>query len=152
MRYARAEVEKLAEETEIFGDTYCDFMKAYSPDRPNNEHASSSTQHLKIWTKDAIRRLKKLLRRVQALNEDSGYLSFDAWKTRHRWSLIESAVKCLRASLDVAKESINCFRNIRTIEHLCELLTKLETAATVERRHKVEVKHGVDFERAQDEL
>ena len=153
MRYARTEVERLAEETEIFADIYCDFMKAYPANPPNNKRTSSSTQqYLKTWTKDAVRRLKKLLSRVQALNEDSGYLSFDAWKARHRWHLTESAVKCLRASLDAASESINCFRNIRTIEHLFELLWKLETAVNEERRQELEVQHGANVERAKNEL
>jgi hypothetical protein len=154
MRYARTEVENLADEIEIFTDLYFDLLNACRTGPQTSKRASISIERLKIWVAGATESFEELLCRVEALDESGEYSLLDTLtaRARLRWQRSESAAKCLRASLGVARESIACFTNIRNIEHLCELLDVLETAVSEEQRRSIELKCGTNVELVKDEL
>jgi hypothetical protein len=154
MRYARTEVENLADEIEIFTDLYFDLLNTCRIGPQTSKRATISIERLKIWVEGAIERFEELLCRVEALDESGEYSLLDTLtaRARLRWQRSESAAKCLRASLGVARESIACFTNIRNIEHLCELLDVLETAVSEEQRRQIESKCGTNVELVKDEL
>jgi hypothetical protein len=152
MRHACAELQALADDIGFVAYLYNEFEKSCAPDVKKDALISSPAKRLRRWTRDALRSFEELLQRVKGLTRDSEHSFVELWIARIRWLLEESAVKALRASLSVARESIICITNIRVIEHLRQILKLFETAKTEEELQKIEIQLGKTWKETVDNL
>ncbi|CAO2655764.1 Nn.00g045670.m01.CDS01 [Neocucurbitaria sp. VM-36] len=146
IRYARREIEDLAKEMVMFSKLYEQFLDAYRTASKSETSFSSAAECLISWTMDAIHDFKILRNKVRALAGDPKYSVLDTIAAHVRWYFSETAVKYLRASLIVARESMIGITNIRAIQKLDEQLKELRTALTQEHRQAVELKFGMTVE------
>jgi hypothetical protein len=149
IRHAPAEAETLTAEIDMFRDLYYQLLET---DVEKDGRATSATKRLEVWSQDAIRGFQQLLGRVKALRGGPRYSILETLTARLQWYLNESAVKCLRASLSVARQTINCFLNIRAIEYLSKILEELRSAVTEEGRREVETRYDMNSETARNQL
>jgi hypothetical protein len=119
IKNSRGDIGQLANESIIFADLYQRFLIAC---KESNDNASSSEAivELKAWAKSCIRGLRKLLDKVDVLRfEDRSSRSIEETLIAHlEWLFSKSTVKALRASLSVARESMN---GVSTLMHLKKL-------------------------------
>jgi hypothetical protein len=152
MRHACAELQALADETGFVAYLYHEFEKSCAPDVRKDALISSPAKRLERWTRSALRSFEKLLQKVKALVRDSENSLLQTWVAHIRWLLKESAVKALRASLSVARESIMCITNIRAVEHLRQILKLLETARAEGKLQQIEIQLGTTWKKTLDNL
>jgi hypothetical protein len=119
IKNSRQDIEQLANETIIFADLYQRFS-IVCKESDDNASSSEAIVELKAWAKSCIRGLKNLLAKVKVLrfgNESSR--SIEETIIAHlEWLFNKNTVKALRASLSVARESIN---GVSTLMHLNKL-------------------------------
>jgi hypothetical protein len=113
MKTARRDMTKLVAEMETFADLYNDFYGVCIADR---KRGTASTKRLVAWIMQAITAFKTLLDRVRALAGETAHGVLDTLAAHVKWYFSENDVKCLRASLSVARESMRGFSNIAVIE------------------------------------
>ena len=92
---------------------------------------------------------KNLLHRVQAVGRDPRYehSTLEVITAHYRWIMSKSTLRYLRASLNVARQSMVAFTNIRVLGKLNEELAYLRSAlASPDKRHNIELRHGVTLE------
>ncbi|KAF2684921.1 hypothetical protein K458DRAFT_487167 [Lentithecium fluviatile CBS 122367] len=149
VKYARREIRKTADEMIIFAELFEGFLDCCSDGTPSDTRSSFSAKPLISWTRRAIRGLQKLLSELEALVADPGdeYSLVETLTAHVKWYFSKSSVGGLRASLSVARESINGFTNIRCIEKLEEQLRFLEQAVRDGERQTLEAKLGMAVEK-----
>jgi hypothetical protein len=92
---------------------------------------------------------RNLLHRVQAVGRDPGceHSTIDVITAHYRWIMSKSTLRYLRASLNVARQSMVAFTNIRVLGKLNEELAYLQSAlASSTERQSIELRHGVKLE------
>lgn len=146
IRYARRDIESLAEEIGLFSGLYENFLDACPLSSGSEAHSPSSNERLISWTRAAIRDYKKLRKEVGALARDPNPSLLDTVAAHVRWYFRETTVKYLRASLCVARESITGLTNIRAIEKLDEQLSFLKSVLSTEQKRKIEIEYGMPVE------
>jgi hypothetical protein len=154
IKYARDDINKVAEEMFIFAEQLGQFLRTCSDSPLSTPFVSFSPESLVSWTKGATRGLKRLLREVKALTSDVRYdYSIVERVTAHvKWYFSKGSMKRFRASLRVARESMNGFTNIRVIEKLNEQLIFLKQAIREGNRTKIEAELGMTVEKSIENL
>jgi hypothetical protein len=119
IKNSRGDIGRLANESIIFADLYQRFSVACKESNDNTS-SSGAIVELKAWAKSCIRGLRKLLDKVDVLRfEDRSSRSIEETLIAHlEWLFSKNTVKALRASLSVARESIN---GVSTLMHLKKL-------------------------------
>jgi hypothetical protein len=148
IKNSRRDVRELAKETKIFADIYQRFSSVRD-ESGYNASSSVAIVELDAWAQSCIHSLKKLLDKVRILT--SGDRSSRSIEERIiaylEWFFSKNTVKALRASLSVARESIN---GVSTLMHLTKLdavIKKLKEASKDrELRRDWENKHHVTLE------
>jgi hypothetical protein len=148
INYASRDISKIAEEMIIFAEQFGGFLRVCSDSPASTTPSSFSPTSLISWTKRATHGLRKLLREVKALTSDVKYdYSIVERVTAHlKWYFSKDSVKCFRASLRVARESMNGFTNVRLIEKLDEQLLFLKRAIREGNRKALEAELGMTVE------
>ncbi|KAJ4371178.1 hypothetical protein N0V83_004394 [Neocucurbitaria cava] len=147
VRHARREIKHLAEEMGTFAKLYEYFIDDYYRARSDSEACfRSAAKSLISWAKKAIRDFKVLHHKVCALAGDPEYSLLETVAAHMKWYFSKTAVKYLRASLVVARESMIGITNIRAIQKLDEDLAWLRSAFTQEQKQEIKEKFGMPVE------
>jgi hypothetical protein len=146
IRNAPRELSKLSEEMRLFTDIYSVFCRACYYDASRNSNIESPIRHLVAWTEDAIHGFNKLLEKVGLLIDGSTSSVAQRFAARMKWYFNEKEVKCTRASLSVARQSISALSNIRNIGKIDEEIQMLKEAILQGNRRIVEKELGMSVE------
>ncbi|KAH6616470.1 hypothetical protein C7974DRAFT_45351 [Boeremia exigua] len=127
---SRKDIERLANETIIFAGLYKRFLRACEEDPDAYTTDVSAILPLISWAQKTVDSLTTLLQRVESLYPQSKpRTDFEDRAVAHLvWYRSTSTVKALRASLSVARESINGFSNLMCLEKLKDQLKTLRKA------------------------
>jgi hypothetical protein len=119
IKNSRRDIGKLADETVIFAEIYQRFSSVCG-ESDDNASRSVAIMELGAWARSCIHGLEELLDKVEVLLcEDKSSHSIEETLIAHlQWLFSKSTVKALRASLSVARESIN---GVSTLIHLNKL-------------------------------
>jgi hypothetical protein len=145
MRHAPRELSKLVDEMRLYTDIYSEFCRACH-DTARKSNIGSPIRHLVAWTKDAIRGFKELLGKVGLLIDGSTSSVAQRCAARMKWYFNEKEIKCTRASLSVARQSISALSNIRIIGKIDEEIQMLEEIILQGNRRIIEEKLGMSVE------
>jgi hypothetical protein len=145
IRNAPRELSKLADEMRLFTDIYSVFYKACDYDTAGKSNIRSSIRYLVAWTEDAIRGFKELLGKVGLLIDGSTSSVAQRCAARIKWHFNGKEVKCTRASLSVARQSISALSNIRIIGKIDEEIQMLQEAL-LQGNRRIEKKLGMSVE------
>jgi hypothetical protein len=143
IRNAPRELSKLADEMRLFRDVCSEFYRACYHDTAHNSNIESPIRHLVAWTQDAIRGFNEILGQVGLLIDGSTSSVAQRFAARIKWYFNEKEVKCTRASLSVARQSISALSNIRIIGKIDEEIHMLREAILQGNREIVEEKLGM---------
>ncbi|KAF1831349.1 hypothetical protein BDW02DRAFT_572106 [Decorospora gaudefroyi] len=144
IRNAPRELSKLVDEVRLFTDIYLEFYWAFDNDMSKSNimspirHLRSPVKLLAAWTEGAIRGFHKLLGKVGLLIDGSRSSVVQRCAARIEWYFNEKEVKCTRASLSVARQSISALLNIRIIGKIDEEIQMLERAIRKGNRRIIE--------------
>lgn len=130
IKNSRKDIQKLANETIMFAGLYQRFLRACDEDPNAYRTDAAATRPLITWAQSTVDSLKELLQKVEALHPQSKpRFNFEDKAISHLvWYRSASAVKTLRVSLSVARESINGFSNLMCLDKLKELLKAINLA------------------------
>lgn len=142
IKYARRDISNIVNEINIFAEFFEHFRYSCSNSPASNARNSFSLESLITWTRSAIHGLGELLKNISALSTDDNHSLVKTVHAHLKWYFNKSAVCCFRASLRVARESMNGFMNIRAIEKLDEQLQFLKQTLGQEERQAIEEKIG----------
>jgi hypothetical protein len=119
IKNSRRDIEELANETIIFADLYQKFSSVCN-ESDDNASSSVAIAELNAWARSCIHGLEDLLDKVDVLlcEDKSSHFLEERLIAHLQWLFSKSTVKALRASLSVARESIN---GIGTLMHLNKL-------------------------------
>ena len=149
IRYAKRELRDLEKEIDLFAGIFDSFLDACDEASLETEGASRIKRNLRSWTERLMEGFKNLLHRVQAVGRDPRYehSTLEVITAHYRWIMSKSTLRYLRASLNVARQSMVAFTNIRVLGKLNEELAYLRSAlASPDKRHNIELRHGVTLE------
>jgi hypothetical protein len=149
IKYAKRELQDLDEEINLFADIYDTFLDACDEASLDIEGASRIKRHLRSWTEKVKEGFRNLLHRVQAVVRDPRYehSTIEVITAHYRWIMSKSTLRYLRACLNVARQSMVAFTNIRVLGKLNEELAFLQSALTsTAERQSIELRHGVGLE------
>jgi hypothetical protein len=146
IRNAPRELSRLADEMRLFTDIYSEFYRACYCDTARKSNIRSPIRHLVAWTKDAIHGFNELLGKVGLLIDGSTSSVAQRCAARIKWYLNEKEVKCTRASLSVARQSISALSNIRFIGKINEEIQMLKEAIRQGNRQSIEKGLGMSVE------
>ncbi|KAH8642440.1 hypothetical protein IG631_05382 [Alternaria alternata] len=149
IKYAKRELRDLEEEIDLFVDIYDSFLDACDEASQDIEGASKIKRHLRSWTRKVMEGFRNLLHRVQAVGRDPRYehSTIEVITAHYRWIMSKSTLRYLRACLNVARQSMIAFTNIRVLGKLNEELAYLQSALTsTTERQSIELRHGVRLE------
>ncbi|CAI9629258.1 hypothetical protein GT037_001442 [Alternaria burnsii] len=148
IKYARSELEGLTDEMDIFTGTYTAFLRCCAKEGKQQKRVSVAKEKLVIWTRQAIQDYKKLLHKVDALARHPVHkhtvteLAFAQLK----WPFRKNHVVYLRASLNVARQSLVSFTNIHNMAILDEQLDLLKAVISRRERKEIEKEYGMTKE------
>lgn len=148
IKYARSELEGLTDEMDIFTGTYTAFLRCCAKEGKHQKRVSVAKEKLVIWTRQAIQDYKKLLHKVDALARHPVHkhtvteLTFAQFK----WPFRKNHVVYLRASLNVARQSLVSFTNIHNMAILDEQLNLLKAVISQRERKEIEKEYGMTKE------
>ncbi|CAN9198563.1 unnamed protein product [Alternaria alternata] len=148
IKYARSELEGLTDEMDIFTGTYTAFLRCCAKEGKHQKRVSVAKEKLVIWTRQAIQDYKKLLHKVDALARHPVHkhtvteLAF----TQFKWPFRKNHVVYLRASLNVARQSLVSFTNIHNMAILDEQLDLLKAVISQRERKEIEKEYGMTKE------
>ncbi|KAF1932706.1 uncharacterized protein M421DRAFT_399130 [Didymella exigua CBS 183.55] len=130
IKNSRRDIEELASETIIFAGLYKKFLRACDDDRDAYTTDALAVRSLITWATRTADSLRQLLRKVEALYPQSKSSSKLEKKAISHivWLGSKSAVKALRDSLSVARESINGFSNLMCLKKLKKQIKSLKSA------------------------
>lgn len=149
IKNAPRDVATLTDETIIFTGLYSTFLKTCEDNSGTCRGATPSITRLKVWAESTIERLRKLLQEADAISPTSNtrYSLRKTTKASIKWLVKRNVVVALKASLDVARQSIEGFTNLMCIRKLNEELAILRDALTnLERRRVLERKLDMTLE------
>ena len=130
MKNSRKDIEKLANETIIFGGLYKRFLRTCDKDSQAYTIDVLAINPLISWAKQTVGGLLDLLEEVEALLPRSK-IRFN-WEekaiARLVWLTSTDKIKGLRASLSVGRESINGFSNLMCLKALKDEMVMLKSA------------------------
>jgi hypothetical protein len=150
IKNSRRDVRELARETDIFTDIYQRFLSVRE-ESDDNASSSAAIKELDAWAQSCIHGLETLLDKVEVLlcKDKSSHFIEEKFIAHLQWLFSKSTVKGLRASLSVARESIN---GVSTLMHLNKLdawIKQLKEASKDrELRRNLEKKFDVPLEDA----
>lgn len=148
---SRRDIFELTDETVIFSDLCGEYLRACADDHEAHSRRSSSIQHLETWIRKLLGSLNNVLQKVGALKRGRKHRSSveDRIIAYIEWYLSKSAVKRLRASMAVARETIKGSSNIMCIQKLDEELRMLKEALVSSplRRREIEKRLGMTIEK-----
>ncbi|KAF3042327.1 hypothetical protein E8E12_001918 [Didymella heteroderae] len=149
IKNAPREVANLMDETIIFTGLYSTFLQICEDDSEIRQGAMPSIARLKIWAGSTIERLKRILQEADAISPAS-HTRHSLRKTGRaswKWLVKRNVVAALKASLNVARQSIEGFSNLMCIRKLNEELAILQGAVTnPKQRRALEQKLGTLLE------
>lgn len=130
IKNSRRDIEKLANETIMFAGLYKRFLRACKEDSDAYTTDASAVRPLISWAQRTVDSLNELLQKVEVLYPKFKPRSaFEDKAIAHLvWSRSTGAVKALRASLSVARESINAFSNLMCLKKLKDQINMLREA------------------------
>jgi hypothetical protein len=145
IKFARRELEELTNEMQGFTALYCDFHNACSTRKRQTGLVLSAQKRLADWTKKAIEDFKELSYTVDALSTEPIYqhTTFQVAVAHYDWYRSKSYLEYLRASLSVARQSMNGFTNICNMELLDEQIMYLKSLLTVKQKREIEKEFGM---------
>jgi hypothetical protein len=146
IRSAPRDVDKLVKEMEIFAGLYEDFLEICSSGEKHDARSISAVKLLAAWARKAIKGMTKLLERVQALSGGPLNSKMETLVAYLRWYFSDREVKFLRSSLNVARESIIGFSNIRAVQRLEEQIRLLKAAMAQDNQQTIEARLDVSLE------
>ncbi|CAN9174367.1 unnamed protein product [Alternaria alternata] len=149
IKYAKRELRDLEEEVDLFAGIFDSFLDACDEASLETEGASIIKRHLRSWTEKVMEGFENLLERVQAVGRDPRYehSTIEVITAHYRWIMSKSTLRYLRACLNVARQSMIAFTNIRVLGKLNEELAYLQSALTsTAERQSIELRHGVRLE------
>lgn len=147
IKNSRRDIADLSDETVIFAGLCEEFLRTFTDTKSK---AASSVAPLITWLRRTNTELSELLQKVEALTPDPTYrVSIQETLIAYlEWYFSKNAVKKLRASLTIARESMNGFSNVLCIQKLNEELQILKNALRdASSRKTMEEKLGVKLER-----
>jgi hypothetical protein len=150
IKNSRRDIGELAKETIIFADLYQRFS-GVCEESDDNANGSIAVVELDAWAQTCIDGLKEMLRKVEVLlSRDRSSRSIEEKLIAYlQWLFSKSTVKALRASLSVARESINGFSTLMHLNKLDTLIKRLREAfRDQELRRDLERKFHVPLEEA----
>jgi hypothetical protein len=154
IKNSRQDIKELARETRIFANIYQRFSGVCKePD--DNASSSVAIVELDAWAQSCIHGLEKLLDKVEVLlcKDKSSHFIEEKLIAHLQWLFSKSTVKALRASLSVARESINGVSTLVHLKNLKVLIKRLEEASeNRELRRDWEKKLRVSLEEAISKL
>jgi hypothetical protein len=150
IKNSRRDIEALAKETIIFADLYQKFSIACDE---SDENASNSVAMVELdaWAQSCIRGLEKLLDKVDVLlSRGKSSRSIEETLIAHlEWLFNKNTVKALRASLSVARESINGVSTLMCLNKLDAMIQNFREASKDRKlRRDLEEKYRVPLEKA----
>lgn len=148
VQHAREDIAHLANESITFAGLYDTFRETCDGELELVD-ASLATQRLTIWTEDIIDELNRILEKVNTLRLDNNNKrSITGVLVAHlEWFFKRSAVERLRASLSVARDTINGFCIMIVLRKLDTELNMLNNALLDnEKRQVIESKLKVKLE------
>lgn len=148
IKNSRRDIGKLAKETIIFAGLYHMFSSVCK-ESDASVRDSVAIAELNSWAQTSVDGLEELLQKVEALTPgDKSSRSIEESLIAHvQWFFSKSTVKALRASLSVARESINGFSTLMHVNKLNTEITLLEQALRdQELRRGLEKQHGASLE------
>ncbi|KAH7068719.1 hypothetical protein FB567DRAFT_457014, partial [Paraphoma chrysanthemicola] len=146
IRSAPHDVDKLAKEMEIFAGLYEDFLEICSSGGKHDARSVSAVKLLTAWARKAIEGIRKLLERVQAISGGPLNSTMETLVAYLRWYFSDREVKFLRSSLNVARESIIGFSNIRAVQRIEEHIELLKAAMAQNNQQAIEARLNVSLE------
>ncbi|KAL6704782.1 hypothetical protein ACN47E_007586 [Coniothyrium glycines] len=148
IQHTRQDVTELADEVIIFAGLYRDFLRTCSNDLKANASTALSAHRLEIWTKSIIHKFRDIVRDTEALIPKKSRCSVsESFKAHWKWFFSSSFVDGLRASLRVARETINAFTSLSLLKKLNSHLDLLRQALhNSENRQLIEEEYGMDLE------
>ncbi|CAG5158502.1 uncharacterized protein ALTATR162_LOCUS5112 [Alternaria atra] len=148
IRYAKRELQALDEEIDLFAGSYDDFLDTCDEASLSTKGTQDIKRHLISWTGKVMEGFDDLLSKVQALARDPDYdhSAIEVFTAHYRWIMSKSTLKYLRASLNVARQSMIAFTNIRVLGKLNEELAYLRSALSSAERQQIELRHGMTME------
>jgi hypothetical protein len=149
IKNARKDVLELSDEAVIFAGLCEDFLYTCKDHREVKTKAFASLHCLVAWLEQFKVALSELLEKVEALVRDPRYhYSLQDKCIAHvEWFGSKGTVKELRASLAIARPSINAYSNLVYIQRLNEELRMLYLALEDEQsRRSIEEKLGMTLE------
>jgi hypothetical protein len=148
IRNSRRDIEKLARETLIFAALYQRFSVTCEESSINSSDAVAIAE-LNTWAQTSVDGLKELMHKVKPLlpDEKSSHTIERVLIARLEWLFSTSTIKALRASLSVARESINGFGTLMLVNKLNTEIALLKDALkNQETRRKLETQYGIPLE------
>lgn len=154
VKYARRDISKTAQEMSMFAGLLEDFLDICVGNSASNTEIYSLSESLISWTTSATHGLRKLLKKVRALisHPTKEYSRIEKLTAHVNWYFKRASVEYFRASLRVARESIQAFTNIRCIEKLEEQLAFLKQAVRDGTQRALEAKLQIKLEERIDML
>ncbi|KAH9866299.1 hypothetical protein J1614_008865 [Plenodomus biglobosus] len=149
VQHAREDIKQLANEGIIFANIYEAFRSTCNEELEKSMDTSRATRRLNRWVKALKKDLLQILGKVKTLSLDREVERkvVTVFKEHVNWFFKRSAVEKLRASLSVARESIQEFSIIVNIRKLNQLLDLLTSALNDQaEREKLELKLGMRLE------
>ncbi|KAH4291170.1 hypothetical protein HBH64_079690 [Parastagonospora nodorum] len=128
----------LSDEAVIFAGLCTQFLQVCDEDHNANKAIHSSVYRLISWMKKLKIGLDEVLQKVAALlpNSTSNRSLEERWIARIKWFGSKKEVEILRASMSIARTSIDGFSNLICIQKLNRELRMLELAITDTRLRK----------------
>jgi len=149
VKFARRELEELVNEMSIFTALTYEFYNACSTKKKQTELVLSAQERLADWTEAAIQDFEQLSYTVDALSTDPIYqhTAYQVARAHYDWYRSKSYLEYLRASLSVARQSMNGFTNVCNMELLDEQLVYLKSVLTTQQRKEIEQEFGMPVEK-----
>ncbi|KAI4607468.1 hypothetical protein J4E80_009581 [Alternaria sp. BMP 0032] len=149
VKFARRELEELVNEMSIFTALSYEFYNACSTRKKQTKLVLSAQKRLAEWTEAAIEDFEQLSYTVDALSTDPIYqhTAYQVARAHYDWYRSKSYLEYLRASLSVARQSMNGFTNVCNMELLDEQLVYLKSVLTTQQRKEIEQEFGMPVEK-----
>lgn len=153
VKFAKREIGKLADEMEIFAEILVN-LEDILRRRDNNSSIGTPGKIVIEFSRDIDHEAQRLLSSFQPLAPNSQYRhSFTEIAGAHvKWYTSKSEVNCIRAMLEVARESVNSLTNLHLIRQMDKVLQMLGAEMSSAQRQIIEDQFGMTTKELQDVL
>jgi hypothetical protein len=148
IKYAQRDLQGVDDTIDLFAGTYNDFLDVCDESSSSTEGVLKAKLRLKSLTQKTINGFQHVLDKVQAVARHPNYhYSITEIITAHlHWISSKNTIRYLRASLNVARQSMIAFTNTRIIEKLNTELAFLKSALSPTERQRMELQIGMKVE------